>query len=379
MMYPRLKLLHQLLKDDGVIFISIDNNEYHNLQAIMDEIFGVRNYVGTIVWKNANDNNPTNVSAEHEYIVCYAKQKANIESVWKSTNIDVKQKLENISQELNNKYSDSTELQEAYTQWYRNNKAHLWPFNDYKFIDKGGVYTGSRSVHNPGKEGYRYDVLHPVTSKPVTEPLMGYRFPEETMKKLVSDGRIIFGKDETKLVELKLYAKDYKAKLSSVYELDGRTGTNEIKAIFPEDKRPFNFPKPSILIEDLISFVTKDKDIILDSFAGSGTTAHAVLNLNKADGGNRKFILVELEENIAHEITAERVRRVIKGYEGSRYPEGTGGSFQFLDLNGKLFNEDGFIGDHAEYEDLAAYIYYTETRKHIDLESLKNPYIGSSG
>ncbi len=379
MMYPRLKLLHQLLKDDGVIFISIDNNEYHNLQAIMDEIFGVRNYVGTVVWKNANDNNPTNVSVEHEYIVCYANSKPNIEAVWKSANIDVKQKLEKISEELNEKYSNPEELQKTYTEWFRENKAHLWPFDRYKFIDKGGIYTGSQSVHNPGKEGYRYDVIHPVTGKPCVQPLMGYRFPQETMNKLIEEGKILFGKDENKIVELKLYAKDYKAKLSSVYELDGRTGTNEIKTIFPEDKRPFNFPKPSILIEDLISFVTRDEDIILDSFAGSGTTAHAVLNLNKADGGNRKFILVELEENIAHEITAERVKRVIKGYEGSRYPKGTGGSFQFLDLNGKLFNEDGFIGDRAEYEDLAAYIYYTETRKHIDLESIKNPYIGSSG
>lgn len=379
MMYPRLKLLYQLLKDDGVIFISIDNNEYHNLQAIMDEIFGVRNYVGTVIWKNANDNNPTNVSVEHEYVVCYAKSKPNIESVWKSANIDVKDRLDEISKELNKKYSDPDELQAAYTAWFRQNKAHLWPFDRYKFIDKGGVYTGSQSVHNPGKEGYRYDVLHPVTGKPCIQPLMGYRFPQETMNKLIAEGKILFGKDENKIIELKLYAKDYKVKLSSVYELDGRTGTNEIKTIFPEDKRPFNFPKPSILIEDLISFVTKDKDIILDSFAGSGTTAQAVLNLNKADGGNRKFILVELEEKIAHEITAERVKRVIKGYEGSRYPEGTGGSFQFLDLNGKLFKEDGFVADHIEYEDLAAYIYYTETKKHINLELIDNPYIGSSG
>lgn len=379
MMYPRLKLLHQLLKDDGIIFISIDNNEYHNLQAIMNEIFGVRNYIGTVIWKNANDNNPTNVSVEHEYIVCYAKSRSNIESVWKSTNIDIKQKLENISEELHRRLSDPEEVQAAYTKWFRENKAHLWPFDRYKFIDDGGVYTGSQSVHNPGKEGYRYDVLHPVTGKPCVEPLMGYRFPKETMDRLIKEGKILFGKDEKKIIELKLYARDYKAKLSSVYELDGRTGTNEIKTIFPEDKRPFNFPKPSVLIEDLISFVTKDDDIILDSFAGSGTTAQAVLNLNKTDGGSRKFILVELEKSIAHEITAERVKRVINGYPKSRYPKGTGGSFQFLDLNGKLFNEDGFIADHARYDDLAAYIYYTETKKHVNLDAIKDPYIGSLG
>src|SRR5437868_14510099 len=98
-----------------------------------------------------------------------------------------------------------------------------------------------RAVHNPGKEGYRYDVLHPETGRPCQQPLMGYRFPEETMKRLLEERRILFGADETKLIELKVYAKDYRAKLSSLFELDGRVGTNEIKAIFPHDRRHFDF------------------------------------------------------------------------------------------------------------------------------------------
>lgn len=160
---------------------------------------------------------------------------------------------------------------------------------------------------------------------------MGYLFPEETMNTLIREGRIIFGEDETKLVELKVYAKDYRAKLSSFFELDGRVGTNEIKAIFPEDKRPFDFPKPTELIEELLSFTTSGNDIVLDSFGGSGTTGNAVLKLNKADGGNRKFVLVEMKPAIASRITAERVRRVIEGYRTSKIEHeiGLGGGFQY--------------------------------------------------
>src|SRR5436190_22595556 len=112
--------------------------------------------------------------------------------------------------------------------------------------------------------------------------MMGYRFPKTSMDDLIAQKRIIFGEDESKLVELKVYVKDYRAKLASVYELDGRLGTNEIKEIFPDDKRPFDFPKPTELIEELLSFTTTGDDLILDSFAGSGTTGHAILKLNKA-------------------------------------------------------------------------------------------------
>src|SRR6266487_317172 len=257
MMYPRLKLLHELLADDGVIFVSIDEIEQAILKAIMDDIFGFSNRVGVIIWKNATDNNPKNISNEHEYILCYAKNKQKIPPVWKSANIAIKEQLIELGKELAAKYADPKELQAAYTEWYRKNRPYIWPFQDYKFIDHDGIYTGSRSVHNPGKEGYRYDVMHPTTGKPCLQPLMGYRFPQETMQKLLDEDRVIFGDDENKIIELKIYVKDYKAKLPSVIDLDGRAGTNEIKTIFPEKKRPFDFPKPSILIEELLSFTTK--------------------------------------------------------------------------------------------------------------------------
>ncbi len=358
MMYPRLVLLHKLLAKDGVIVVSIDENEYASLKLIFDEIFAVSNLIGTVVWKNANDNNPTNIVTEHEYILVYAKDKKLISPIWKSTDIEIKQKLIDLGDNLVEAFDNETKLQKAYSRWFKENKPYIWPFQDYKFIDQEGIYTGSRSVHNPGKEGYRYDVLHPTTGKPCQQPMMGYRFPPETMQGLLNNKRIIFGDDENKIVEIKLYVKDYRAKLSSLIELDGRMGTNSIKEIFPESKRPFDYPKPYSLLEELLSFITSENDIILDSFAGSGTTAHAVLNLNKLDGGNRKFILVEMED-YAETITAERVRRVINGYSDK---PGTGGSFTYYELGETVFTEDGLLNENLPIDRIREYVWYSETR-----------------
>lgn len=238
MMMPRLKLLRELLRDDGAIFVSIDDNEVHRLRCLMDDVFGEENWVGTIVWKNATDNNPTNIAIEHETILVYARRKESLEPIWKSEGSDVKLKLEELEKRLLGEYSDEEKRQKALNDWLKENKPYIWPFQDYKFIDDRGIYTGIRGVHNPGKEGYRYAVIHPKTKKRCTEPLMGYRFPAETMEELLAEDRILFGEDETKVIELKAYLKDYKAKLSSVFELDGRAGTNELKEIFESSKSP---------------------------------------------------------------------------------------------------------------------------------------------
>ena len=236
MMYPRVALLVDFLRKDGVIFVSIDDVEQGALRLLLDEIFGVVNRVGTIVWNNATDNNPTNIAIEHEYVLCYAKDKRELAPEWKSVNLAVKEKLLQIGDKFVREYPNQADRQAAYSEWFRENKAQLWEFDRYKYIDGGGIYTGSQSVHNPGKEGYRYDVPYRGAGKPCKQPLMGYRFPKETMDRLLAEDRILFGKDESKIVELKLYAKDYRAKLSSLFELDGRVGTNEIKELFPDDK-----------------------------------------------------------------------------------------------------------------------------------------------
>jgi DNA modification methylase len=378
MMYPRVALLNDFLKPEGVIFVSIDDVELGSLRLLMDEVFGANNRVGTIVWKNANDNNPTNIAVEHEYVLCYSKDKRSLPPEWKSVNVDVKEKLLAVGDELVQKNQEREALQSAYTKWFRENRNDLWEFADYKFIDRDGVYAGSRSVHNPGKEGYRYDVIHPKTGKPCREPLMGYRFPKETMDKLLAENRVIFGEDETKIIEPKLYAKDYRARLSSVFELDGRVGTNEIKEIFPGEKRPFDFPKPTALIEELISFTTSGDDLILDSFAGSGTTGHAILKLNGADSQRRRFILVEMKENIAVNITAERLKRVSEGYRNGKGEavKGLGGGFRFCTLGEPLFDERGNIRKCVKYPELAAHIFFTETGSPIPKQVARSPFLG---
>lgn len=377
MMYPRLKLLHRLLAKDGVIFVSLDRNEMATFKLLLEDVFGAGNWVGEIVWRNVTDNNPTNISLEHEYILCFAKTKSLINPVWSSPYLDAKNKLIELGQELAGKYEDLDELRAAYSIWYKEHKSELWPFQDYKFIDADGIYTGSRSVHNPGKEGYRYDVLHPETGKPCKQPLMGYRFPLDTMQRLLDEKRIIFGDDESKLIELKLYVKDYKAKLASLIELDGRTGTNEIKNIFSERSKPFDYPKPSVLLEELLGFVMRPDSVVLDSFAGSGTTAHAVLKLNAQDGGNRRFILCETLD-YAETITAERVRRAMRGYgEGAKAVAGLGGGFDFYTVGVTLFKDDKNLNEEVGENFIRDYVAYTESipvEKRFDQDNPVSPY-----
>ena len=301
MMYQRLRVARNLLAPAGVIAISIDDAETANVLHLCYEVFGESNFLGTLIWKNATDNNPTNIAIEHESIHVFARSKSDLEGVWKSSVSDVKEVLINIGEELIAKHSNADNLQAAYTNWFRENKAQLGPLDRYKYINSGGVYTGSQSVHNPGKEGYRYDVPHPVTDKPCKEPLMGYRFPKETMNRLLSEKRILFGDDETKIIELKVYASEFEDKLSSVFELDGRTGPYDLKSLFPEGKKVFSNPKPVLLMERLISFMTGPQDICLDLFAGSSTLAHATMEINRREGGSRRFISVQFPEPIGQD------------------------------------------------------------------------------
>ena len=382
MMMPRLKLLRELLCEDGVIFISCDDNELYNIQVLLEEIF-TGNWVGTIIWRNVTDNNPTNIAIEHEYVICFAKNKVALEPIWKSKVSDAQQKLLEIGDDLKAKFINQERLQEEYTKWFKQNKIFLGQLDRYKYIDKGGVYTGSQSVHNPGREGYRYDVIHPFTLKPCKQPLMGYRFPENTMKGLLKDKKILFGKDETKIIELKVYAKDYEDKLPSVIQLDGRLGAYDLKEIFPENRKSFDNPKPVQLLRQIFSYLVSKNDIILDSFAGSGTTAHAVLELNKKDGGNRKFILVE-QEGYANSITADRVRRVIKGVKTAKnelLKKGTGGTFSFFELGDTIEMESLLKGDKLpSFTEFARYLFYTATGEEFNEKAVneKTGFIGES-
>ncbi|HWC23846.1 MAG TPA: site-specific DNA-methyltransferase [Flexivirga sp.] len=341
MMYPRLKMARSMLRDDGVIFASIDDKELATLRILFDEVFGADNFLATIVWKNATDNNPTRVAVEHEYLLCYARNKSAVAPVWKSADSAARDLLVAVGDELTTRFTDPEDLQAEYSAWFRENKGVLGPLDRYKYIDADGVYTGSQSVHNPGKEGYRYEVIHPVSGKSCKQPLLGYRFPEETMKRLIEEGRILFGADENKIVELKVYAKDFKQKLASVIELDGRLGANELRVLFPK-RKVFTNPKPVSLLRDVFSFVVAERDIVLDFFAGSGTTADAVLRINATLGTRARFVLVQLPERASEggfrtlaDVTKERIRRT-----GKRIKEGNATYAESVDIGFRVLKVD---------------------------------------
>ena len=371
MIFPRLKLARNMLSEDGVILISIDDNESANLRKICDFVFGATNFLGTVVWKNATDNNPSNIATEHESILVYAKSREHVDGVWKSDFSDVRDRLVAVGKDFVEKFPDANELQAVYTQWFRDNKNSLGKLDRYKYIDAGGVYTGSQSVHNPGREGYRYDVIHEKTGKPCKQPLMGYRFPKSTMERLLDSKRIIFGDDHNKVIELKVYAEEFVDKLASVFELDGRLGAYDLKDLFPEIKKVFTNPKPVGLLTHLLSFATKPQDIVLDFFGGSATTAHAVLQLNAKDSGKRRFILVQLPEicdenteaaqagfaTIA-EISKERIRRVgknIKAESSTRAPNLDVG-FRVLKIDTSNMKEVFYQPDATKQGDLFSFV-----------------------
>lgn len=295
MMHGRMMAARGLLRSNGALFSSIDQNERDRLDQVLGETLGLENRLGEIVWHNVTDNNPTQIATEHEYVACYGASAESRAQPWKSSLSDAKDLLVRVGDELAKVNEDIEELRNAYREWYRDNKPALGELADYKFIDSEGIYCGSRSVHNPGKEGYRYDVIHPRTRKPCKQPLMGYRFPEETMLDLLAKDRILFGEDENKIIELKVYAREFEDKRASVLTLDGRAGANELRALFVGGL-PFKNPKPTGLVEELVPFLASGSDAVADFFGGSGTTAHAVINLNRDDGGSRRFVLVEQGE-----------------------------------------------------------------------------------
>ena len=324
MMFSRLLVARQLLKPDGVIFISIDDNEVHNLRRLCNEVFGAENFIGTIVWKGATDNNPTRIAIEHEYIFCYAKQFDSVSGVWKNKVAGAKVTMLAEYERLFKQHKKQKALIQAdFRRFVRANAKALTPLTHYDRVDEDGVYTGSRKVHNPKPGGYKYDVIHPVTKRVCIPPVNGYRHPKDSMNELIDKGKILFGEDETQIIQIKEYLEDYEEKLSSVINLDSRTGSNELTALFGGSKI-FTNPKPVLLLKEVFSYCLDSTDMVLDFFGGSGATGQAVMELNEEDGGDRKFILVQLPEltdanseaykagyHRISDITIERNRRVV--------------------------------------------------------------------
>lgn len=389
MMWPRLQLLRELMKPGAVIFASIDDNEVALFKHLLHATFGDNNnpqnnpHLGTIIWKNATDNNPTNIAVEHEYIHVFCVQKGDVEPIWRSPWSDIKDCLLEQENDLLQKDLHDEEMQARYLEWFRQHKPQLGPLQEYNQIDRGGIFTASRSVHNPGREGYRWDLINPKTGKQVPQPLMGYRFPEETRDELLKQDRIIFSEDPDQLIRLKIYLKDYNEKMPSLIEIDGRRGANELRKLFPESKQAFKNPKTYTLIEWLLSFTAGKEAIVLDSFAGSGTTGHAVMKLNHRDQGARKFILVECED-YADSLTAERIRRVANGVPDAKEDEvkgGLGGSFTYCTLGAPVELDKVLSGETLPpYAGIGAALFHMATNRAFDPAAVREDdfYLGAT-
>jgi adenine-specific DNA-methyltransferase len=351
MMYPRLKLLRDLLSEDGVIFISIDDWEIHNLRPLMNEVFGEENFINCLIWrKNAGASNDSKYfGVEHEYILCYGKDKNKVNRFF-------------------------TQLTDKHRKEYKHKDEHFEEWGAYK---KYNLYQPGIDENRPN---LRYVIEAPDGSKIDIRPRI-WRWSKERFLEAKENGEIDFVKNK-KTGEWGVFTKIYmnkgdderRIKPRSILMEQGFTlhGNRELKEIFSE--KPFSYPKPSSLIKYLIEIITnEDKDsIILDSFAGSGTTGHAVLDLNKEDGGNRKFILIEMEDDIAKKITAERIKRAIEKYG---YKDG----FEYCELDKPLFDENGQIEETCDFNQFATYIYFTETQTNIDKKQIDKNFIGEKG
>jgi adenine-specific DNA-methyltransferase len=317
-MAPRLFMLRKLLNDEhGVIFVSINDVELFRLGMLMNEIFKEENWVGTLVWKGATDNNPTNIAIEHEYILCYAKNRRTLPTPWRSAEHEAKEAMLGAYERSKADSKDEAELARNFAAYTKENRDFLGDLYRYRRVDTRGPHARRRNLDNPGKPGGKYVVKHPVTKRPCRMPGWGWRFPERRMKELIKEGRIWFGADETQIPQLKVYLDEVEFPLRSVISVPSRTGSNELARLFGR-RDAFKNPKPVGLMEILISYSTPKDGLVLDAFAGSGTTGQAVLQLNAADHGNRKFILIEegrgrsRRTNFCRTLTAKRVKAAIQ-------------------------------------------------------------------
>jgi len=331
MMYPRLALLREFLSEDGIIAVSVDENEYRHLALLMDEIYGASNRLETLVWKKSygGGSKSKHIVNLHEYIEIFSKRIENIPVL-------------------------SLPPDEKALKYYKH--------RDDQFEERGPYRLQPLATNSMDERpNLRYAIYYKGEE---IWPEKQWQWSKDRTETALARGEILIAKKKGKWsVSYKQYLRspEGEERTSKAYSIvDGiytQQGTNEIKALFGDGKA-FSFPKPSKLVRLLVQLMSGKNAMILDSFAGSGTTAHAVLAQNKADSGNRRFILVEMEPKICREVTAERIKRVIEGY-GDQPP--LGGGFRYCTLGEPLFDETGAIRETVKFSELAAHVFLMET------------------
>ena len=310
MMLDRLSLAYGILRDDGVIAHYIDENEHILASQVLSAVFGEENRVGDVVWKNSSKNDQAYVSMQHEYLIAAVKNRSKNKGDW----VEKKEGLDEIYAAFDTfkkKHGTNwTAIHESALGWYKQfpESNPIADSKHYTWMDELGIYFPD-NISGPNFGQYRYDVYHNVTGKVVKEPASGWRYPESTMLERIKSGLVHFGKDETTVPNNKTYLKntEYQS-LTSIKYRDGRVASKALNAMFGE--KTFANPKDSDLsIRFLKAYKTVDSSII-DYFGGTGTTAHAVINLNREDDGKRKYILVE-QNNYFDTVLKPRIQKVV--------------------------------------------------------------------
>jgi adenine-specific DNA-methyltransferase len=335
MMYPRLLLAKNLLRDDGFIVASIDDEEFANLTHLLDQVFGEENRISILVWDRNRKNDANYFSVGHEYMIVYAKDEQKLRELDlrlrapKEGIDDVRAEFERLKAVHKSDWEKVARgLREFFSTLADDDPRK--PLNRYTKVDERGPYRDDGNINWPGGGGPMYEVLHPVTGKPCRKPRSGWRFPtKERFDEEVERGRIVFGEDENKVPSIRTDLFENATQvMTSVHYSYAQTAANDFDQIF-DGLRVFDNPKPVPDIINLIRYLTESDDLVLDFFAGSATTAHAVLELNKRDASNRRFLCVQLAEpitdktatgrnalslglNTIADVGKERIRRVIK-------------------------------------------------------------------
>lgn len=317
MIYPRLKVARDFLTEDGVIFISIDENEVENLKRVCDEIFGAKNFIAELIWSGGRKNDSKYISVSHEYILCYFRNSDFIKEnkiVWR----EKKQGLDAIYAEyakLKKEFgSDVKSIEKSLKAWYKA-LADGHPAKDHKHynrVDNHGIYFAS-DISWPGGGGPKYQVLHPVTGKPVKIPSRGWITNSNTLHQWIAADKVDFGENENSVPTLKAYLSDNEYAVPySVFYKDGRAASKRLATLMGD--KMFENPKDEEIIQRIIEFCgISDDDIVMDFFSGSGTTAHSVFIASLNKDIHIKFILVQLRELISEEnATAEKGKKVAR-------------------------------------------------------------------
>lgn len=394
MMGNRLALSSNLLNKYGAIMVSCDENENTNLKMVLNDVFREENFLTDIIWQGGGKNDQKYFSISHEYIQLFLKNKLFMDS----TDIRWLERKENIDliyatfEKIKKQYPNDMKMQEkALKDWYKSlpDGEPAKRQKHFNRVEARGIFFPD-NISKP-ENGYYYDVIHPLTGKPCKKPKGGWRFVEETMKQQLADDRVFFGKDETTVPCRKSFLKEteYESPSTVIY-LDNRVSTTLIKNLF-NNKKVFNNPKYYLLIGRLLRLIGDTESMFMDAFAGSGTTGHAVIYLNREDKGNRKYILCEMAEYF-NSVTKPRIEKVIysedwkDGKPISR--KGISQCFKYIRLeqyedtlnnlqpkNQRLdFDNENGKGDFEETYFLR-YMLDTETKGDLfNLEWFKNPF-----